>query len=227
MVDASLVERRPMVRRLFRRRQPDNLRYYLYLSTTKVQMLYPQIPKGVLRSLEAEVRANVGVVQATVRGVPQPIDPDRYAQAEVVASYLAKYDQIGTIAEPARYVRDVAPLRHGVVWEYAADIAFFGGRVGTTRVALIGSSDSMVGEPERAEARHAPFYYTLKFLRRIVEAEQTDPPANPPYASYAEAFEIALNATTSPETNVEFMGRLLHQESDLIVVTPIYVALAD
>lgn len=34
--------------------------YFVYRSRTKVNMLYPQIPQRLARSLEAEVKANVG-----------------------------------------------------------------------------------------------------------------------------------------------------------------------
>jgi Family of unknown function (DUF7019) len=216
-----------MFRKLFRRRARTTPRYYLYLSKIKVELLYSQIPHRLRGSLDAEVKASVGVLQATVRGSTSPVDPDLYANAEAVTRYLTKYGKIGSLAEPASYIRDTVSVRFGVVSEYAADIAFFGGRIGEVRLALIGSSDSMIGNPSRAESRHAPFYYTLKFLSGIAEREVLEPATRPPYFGYSEAYEIALNATTSPETHVEFLGRLLHRESDLFVVTPIYVSLAD
>jgi len=214
-----------MVRNVFRKRGLDIPRYYLYLSKTKVGMLYPQIPRNVVRSLETEMKASIGVLQATIRGGKRPDDTDLYLQAAVVDRYLVRHDQVGTVTAPQPYVKDVATLKYGIVSEYAADIAFFGGIVEETKLGLIGSSDSMVGEPQRTETGHAPFYYTLKFLGRAADADATST-GSPPYHSYADAYEIALNAT-SIAAKVQFLGRVLHSEPGLLIVTPIYVAVAD
>jgi hypothetical protein len=198
--------------------------YYLYLSETKVGMLYPQIPQGLASSLEAEVKANLGVVQATVRGGTRPGDPNVYTNAAVVSSYLEKHDKVGTVAQPERYIKDTATLKYGIISEYASDIAFFGGIVGSVKVGLIGSSASMVGGVQRSESQHAPFYYTLKFLNRL--ADQETAPGRPDYYTYEQAFDIASNAAPL-EGSVEFLARLLHQEPGQIIATPIYVAATD
>ena len=221
-----------MFRKFFSRRDlattrhdPATPRYYIYLSKTKVEMLYPQIPHRLAGSLEAEVKANIGVVQATIRGAAPPDTPDLYLHAAAVARYLEKHDKVGTIDRPERYIKDVATLRYGIIYEYASDIAFFGATIGSTKLGLIGSSESMVGGAERCESQHAPFYYTLKFLNRLAEQEAADS-AEPDYYSYMQAFDIASNATVL-ETRAEFLARLLHQEPGLIIATPIYVAAAE
>lgn len=216
-----------MFRRSIQRHYPPTPRYYIYLSETKVEMLYPQIPRHLLGSLEAEVKANVGILQATVRGGKQTENQDLYTHTAIVVNYLRKHDQVGTVNQPERYIEDVAAVKYGIVREYASDIAFFGGRVGPTRVGLIGSSDSMVGITKASASRHHLFYYTLVFLNSIAEEAAADPVERPPYYSYSEAFKIASKSTASLETTVKFFARLLHEERGLIIATPIYVALAD
>jgi hypothetical protein len=217
-----------VLNKFFRRHRPEprTPRYYLYLSSTKVTMLYSQIPPSLLRSLETEVKAGIGVLEATVKVPASAEQSDMFSRAAVVAEYIEKNERVGTIAQPERYIKDVASLKYGIVSEYAADIAFFGGNLGETKVGLIGSSGSMVGETEKNEAGHAPFYYTLKFLRRMAEDETTDSVRDPDYYDFRQAYEIALNAA-SLEARVEFLGRLLYREPGLIIITPIYVALAD
>jgi hypothetical protein len=208
---------------LFSRHHPAP-RYYLYVSETKVGMLYPQIPRRLATSLEGAVKANIGVVQATVRGGSGADDPSVYTHAEVVARYLEKHDKVGTVAQPERYIKDAATLKYGIIFEYASDIAFFGGIMGSARLGLIGSAGSMVGGVQRSESHHAPFYYTLKFLNRL--ADQETDPGKPDYYTYEQAFDIAMNASPL-EARVEFLARLLHQEPGLIIATPIYVAAID
>lgn len=214
-----------MFRRFFTRRGLATTQYYIYLSTTKVEMLYPQIPQRLAGSLEAEVKANIGVVQATVRGGAPPDTPDIYTHAAAVTRYLEKHDKVGTIDRPERYIKDVATLKYGIIYEYASDIAFFGATIASTKLGLIGSSESMVGSVQPSESQHAPFYYTLKFLNRLAEREAADSP-QPEYYSYMQAFDIASNVT-SLEIRAEFLARLLHEEPGLIIATPIYVAIAE
>jgi hypothetical protein len=187
-------------------------------------MLYPQIPQRLARSLEAEAKANIGFLQATVRAGKTADPEDSYARVSVVTSYLEKHDKVGTVAQPERYIKDTARLKYGIVSEYASDIAFFGGGVGSTEIGLIGSSESMVGEVQRGESGHSPFYYTLKFLNRMADSES--PLGNPPYYSYQEAFDIA-SAATPLEAEAVFFAKTLHQEPGLVIATPLYVAITE
>lgn len=213
-----------MSQKFFSRSDPVTPKYYIYLSKTKVEMLYPQIPRRLVGQLEAEVKANIGVVQAAVKGGAQPETADIYTHAAAVTRYLEKHDKVGTIDRPERYIKDVATLEYGIVYEYASDIAFFGATVASTKLGLIGSSDSMVGAVQRSESQHNPFYYTLKFLNHLAEDETADSP-QPAYYSYAQAFDIA-SSVTSLQIRAEFLARVLHQEPGLIIATPIYVAVA-
>jgi len=43
------------------------LKYYVYISATKVGMLYPQIPADFLRGAEAELKINLGVISTSVK----------------------------------------------------------------------------------------------------------------------------------------------------------------
>jgi hypothetical protein len=198
--------------------------YFVYLSQTKVNMLYPQIPQRLSRSLEAEVKANIGFLQATVRGGKAAGPEDSHARVSVVTSYLEKHDKVGTVAQPERYIKDTATLKYGVVSEYASDIAFFGGGLGSTDIGLIGSSESMVGEVQRCESGHAPFYYTLRFLNSMTDHESST--RNPPYFSYRKAFDIA-SAAAPLEAQAVFFAKTLHQEPGLVIATPLYVAITE
>ncbi|WP_211362216.1 DUF2510 domain-containing protein [Pseudonocardia cypriaca] len=201
-------------------------RYYLYLSRTKIEMLYPQVPRSFIRSLDAEVKASVGVVEATVKRGAEEERAGLELRAAIISDYLERHAEVGTVAEPKQYLKGTATMKYGIVSGYAADVAFFGGTIEGIRIGLIGSTTSVVGELERNESRHSLFYYTLKFLNRIAR----DPTgqhvsSSPPYFTHAQAFEIAA-AATSQEADVEFVARVLHKEPDLIIATPIYVALA-
>ena len=85
-------------------------------------------------------------------------------------------------------------MKYGVVAEYDSDIAFFGAEVGKARCLLIGSSHSMIGSPQRADANHMPYYYVLKFLNRIAADSKAESEPPPPYCTYEQAYDIAMEA---------------------------------
>ena len=46
-------------------------KYYLYIPSTKVENLLPQIPPKFVKSFEAEIKVNTGILSATVRKTGQ------------------------------------------------------------------------------------------------------------------------------------------------------------
>lgn len=212
------------------------LKYYIYVSETKVEMLYPQLPPAFLKGAESEFKVNLGVVSTSVKGRGPDEAKELTARVAAVSSFLKDHGEVGTVESPKQWIGGNASMQWGCVEEYASDIAFFGGRVGRTMLGLVGSSESLIGAPKSSAANHEPFYYTLKFFNEMLvnrrfkddkwHKPREEDEGEPPYYSYAESIDIALKALPSSKTNVEFLALVLHQEPDLIVGSPIYVALA-
>lgn len=187
--------------------QPSRMKYFVYISPTKIEMLYPQVPHSFLD-------------EHSLHGDELP------SKCHAVTEYLRQNETLGTIASPRPYISDVVQLKYGVVREYASDIAFFGGSVGDKRFGLIGASASMVGGAESATANHAPYYYTLKFLNQLADSESAEH-GQPPYFSFSDAVDIALNALPPHAQECEFIAKMIHEEAGLVVATLIYVAHAE
>jgi len=202
------------------------LKYYVYISETKVSMLYPQIPSAFLSTAEAELKVNLGVVSTGLKSRSPEQTKELAGRVGVLAAYLRKHEKIGTLDEPQTWFQAVADLHWGVVTEYASDIAFFGGRVGDRTLALLGSSESIVGAAQTSESQHASYYYTLKFFNGVVKGQARLTNDKPPYHSWHGAVEIALGALPESTSRLDFLARLIHQDGDLLVGTPLYVAFA-
>lgn len=200
-------------------------------------MLYPQIPSAFLKGAEAELKINLGVISTTVKGRGPDAATELPAQVAAVQSYLRDENAVGSIDNPKEWIEGSMPMRWGCVSEYASDIAFFGGATGSKTVALIGSSESMIGTSQSASANHAPLYYKLKFLNTLLESygfkasnlpltasEKETAPVQP---DYADLVGLALNALPHFEESLEFFALVLKNEPNLIVATPLYVAMAD
>jgi hypothetical protein len=235
----------PNFLRMFKRSPNPKLQYYIYISQSKVEMLVPQIPAFDLRSLEAELKVNVAAFAVGVKKPASAPSPELAAKTRAVSGYLQKQEGwVGTVTSPQRFVRGVAPLQYGVMKDYVAELAFFGGIVDGVKVGLIGSSASLVGAAAKADANHSLDYYVLKFLRSAAgdDDESEEAAADPEVEmaldeqfemNFAEPFETALDEALQPgvfppnQFRLEFLAKPLFQNERVLVATPIYVAFAD
>ena len=178
------------------------LKYYLYISTTKVEMLFPQIPRNFLRGASADIKLNLGVVSATLKAAHQATDDTVLEKLASVSYYIRSRESLGTVDQPEAYLSGTMPMRYGVVSEYASQIAFFAGTASSRQVGLIGAVSSLVGVVKSAEAGHSPYYYTLRFLNNIADAGTLSISDSPPYDTYQAdcnlqfAFDLALTCIT-------------------------------
>jgi hypothetical protein len=244
--------------KIFKRSSTPAPLYYIYISQTKVEMLVPQIPASHLRSLEAEIKVNVAAFAVGVKKPASAPSPELTAKTKVLSDYLEKQEGwVGTVASPGRYVKGLASLQYGVILDYAAGLAFFGGDVDGVKVGLIGSPESLIGATDSA-ANHSLDYYLLRFLNSVAEEqpsdsgdedavyqdflnsfpeEATNPPDRTAFAadkhrrevqSYEYAVEQALRPGVLPHQHrLAFLAKTLFHNDRLLVATPIYVAFAD
>ncbi|MDJ0801110.1 MAG: CHAT domain-containing protein [Calothrix sp. MO_167.B12] len=183
----------------------QQIKFYIYISETKVNMLYSQLILGLNKdsNFEQSMQEKLAVVH-------------HY--------YTENHKEVGTIKEPKTYISGTLPLRYGIVTEYASDIAYFGSKFDKNTLSLIGASASIIGAVKHINSNHAPFYYTMRFLNQIVN-ENTTVNKQPAYYSFKEASEIALKCVPREKYNLEFLAKVLYSEPNLIVATPVYVAL--
>jgi hypothetical protein len=212
------------------RRSPP-LRYYLYISQSKLDVLIPQLPESRLRALTADIRINMGVVAAGVAKPATAASPELSAKAGVLTDYLEKQQGwVGSLADPGRYVRDIASLRHGVMRDYAADLAVFAGVVNGLKLALIGSPASLIGAAADTEANHSVDYYLLRFLSDAAESLPSEEDlSQDDRQRFGHAIDRALSVGLSlpAKLNLEFLAKPLFRSDGMLVATPIWVALAE
>lgn len=143
--------RRPLIRR-FRRGADRRARHFLYVSDTKVDMLYDQIPKPVLSRIAAEATVNLQVVSVKLKEAdnPGPVRADKLAVVEryVDSNYdVGSLDRIGAEG----YFRGRMRMRWGAVGEnIGSPMVLFLGRGGRDTVALGGALEHVIG------SRHQP-----------------------------------------------------------------------
>jgi hypothetical protein len=212
------------------RRSPP-LRYYVYISQSKLDILIPQLPESHLRTLTADIKINMGVVAAGITKSATAASPELSAKAGVLTDYIEKQQGwVGNLADPRRYVRDTASLRHGVMQDYAAELAVFVGVINGLKLALIGSPASLIGAAADAEANHSVDYYLLSFLSNVAESLPSENDLSHDDRRYFNrAIDSALTVGLSLPSSrrLEFLAKPLFRSDEVLVATPIWVALAD
>ncbi|MEU3622803.1 hypothetical protein BS329_09655 [Amycolatopsis coloradensis] len=133
---------------MFRRKPP--LRYYLYVSDAKLEMLFEQINPALRRRISAEAKVDLKLASLTLRRADHP-HAARMAKLQLVERYIDKRHHVGTIQEPGReYFRGSMPMQWRCDWH---DTALFRGRDSSHVVVLAGSSRHVLGERPAEEDR--------------------------------------------------------------------------
>ncbi|MGW6459909.1 DUF7019 family protein [Streptomyces sp. NPDC055078] len=138
---------------------------------------------------------------------------------------MRRREWMGTVAAPGRYVRDSAWLRHGVLRDYAAELAVFAGVVDGVKLALIGSPDGLVDTTWEAATDHGLDYYLLQYLRQDADSarRRTEEPPGLSWEAAADSL-LAPGVLASDEVRMDFLAKPLFQSDGVLVATPVFVS---
>lgn len=210
------------------------MRYYLYVSDAKLEMLYGQIPVRLRDKIAAELKVDLKVIGATVSMKDRP--ETRYGKLDLVREYLTRHTQVGTVTDPASYFAGTVSMQWGLVTGSASGrVVFFGGEEGDVVLGLAGSRHHMVGFQGEGIVDAPPSYgagssmvpYILEQLENslattlegeafaeagpVVELEDAAPsPASD--TSDAQALKGVVYGTRNlqgPRQNLEFLAKRL------------------
>ncbi|GAB7051275.1 DUF7019 family protein [Catenuloplanes indicus] len=200
-----------------------SLRYYLYISDSKVDILLPQIDPAFGRTRETEIGFNLRVA-AGKRKVEAT--SDRIARLDRVVRYLDDFADVGTVDEPGQYFRGRMRMRWGPV---GGELVWFAGATSRTVVGLGGSRAHVAGEGEPSGSSTLPGM--VEGLRSVLAEEGG--------AEALATVHLAARQLRGTEQELEFVAKRLGQgpspypELDpragmtVLVGSPIFVALAD
>jgi hypothetical protein len=120
--------------------EKSGLKYYVYVSESKIDMLYSQIPKNTRSQIEAEVKFNLKIVEVSF--AKKQFEDSLYERLAVVLEFLQKRDLIGHLSAPGDFFAgtvhlDWAQIHPGVV--------YFGGIYNDVTLGLGGSMKYLLG----------------------------------------------------------------------------------
>lgn len=218
------------------------MRYYLYVSTAKVDMLYEQIPSKLLKRLAVEAKVDLKVLSLAVQSPRTEIS--RYDRLDIVQSHLEREFDVSWMSEPTAWFRGDLALRIAGYGSVDSP-TLMTGRDGDTVVALIGSAHHLVGY-EAAPDMHKVGYSGLPSIFRLVRDAPPEWEGQfdtrwrggrmPSRESAAHDVLHVAESLTVPPVYCEFLARQLMrstvtrddgEELTVLVGTPLYVAMSD
>jgi hypothetical protein len=215
---------------------PQPLRYYLYISDTKLDVLFEQIPQNALKRISAEVKVDLKLASVTLRQADRP-DPTRAAKLKIVERFIDSHHHVGTIQEPGNeYFRGQMDMQWGWLQDRAV---WFHGNDDAQCVALGGSRRHVLGEqPNRdveSSSEATSLLVSIMSVLQIAAAgiKHENLEKNSPGWAEIVYEEGLLDFTGIPKQRLDFLAipldeAQLQKPPDVHVVlgTPLYVALA-
>ena len=181
------------------------MKHYLYISETKINLLYPQILKTILDNIDDESNINAGF-SSTLTANPDS-GKTLYDKLDLVSSYLEKEGSIGTVDSPKQYFKGILPMRWG---SYGRDeksqLVYFGGITDArTVLGLGGSINHVLGKERGSSHAHS---HSLSFAIANKLSEELDISVTPrdKYEIEGVSRAFALNDETYLES-VELCNR--------------------
>jgi hypothetical protein len=124
----------------FRIKNSSELKYYLYISNSKLEMLYQQVASSGKGKKSVEWGVDLKAVKFIRKGEAED-KPDRDDKLKLVLQALDDAELVGTIEEPKEYVKGILPMRWGLLRDWGRPteeppLVYFGGRTETTGVRI-------------------------------------------------------------------------------------------
>jgi len=137
------------------------MKYYEYISDSKVDMLLPQVPLATKQKVSKEFKVDIKFLSGKLSMEHSTLD-NRVARVTAVSSFIAADQNVGTIASPDSWIADIAIAGVG----YFADdqkLIGFAGQSDGTYFLLAGSSGHTIG----ADPKDASFGMGFSFMPRM------------------------------------------------------------
>jgi hypothetical protein len=211
------------------------LKDYVYISDTKVDVLFGQIDERMLENIAATLGLNLGVFKVEFRGDMKQRYEHRVQRLAAVVAYLEKSCGFGTVDEPDAYIKE---SNLNMKWAEIESALFFGAVTDRTVVGLGGSVMHLRGH---TGAGMTPASHTPALLRHLkgVVAEDENRPAPPAESLDDDSLDVveqAVRGMRGPREPMEFVAKRLlygrtHRraagkdiEQRVLLATPLYVA---
>jgi hypothetical protein len=209
------------------------MKYYVYISESKVDMLYSQIPKNILQNVAGKLTIDLKLIKTEFSENP-PRETLIY-KLRIVEDYIMNNEDVGTVKDIKNYINDTLYMKWGPI---SQEMAYFCYCKENFVLGLGGSLKHVIGNVGGAVTNaHSTVPYISAALKNEVLSNE--------FLSYAEqsfestvlsAVKIVSLQMKGVEEKLSFLAKRLlyshkkecdHEYSTETIVlgTPLYVAL--
>ncbi len=208
------------------------MKYYIYISDTKVDMLYAQIPTKLREKVATEFKIDLKFVSTTL--TQNISETTRFSKLKIVDEFIRQNEKIGEIDKPESYFNGILNMRWGAYPPDHPRMVYFGGTTSNTILGLGGSLDHVLGKIGDALCKDVAFSSSTPSLLSIL-AQGEDKGSVPKYKSGWASTLVAMATLnmTGTEQRLEFCAKRLvetynrERQKRVVLGSPIYVALAE
>lgn len=215
------------------------MKHYIYISDTKVDMLYSQIDKGLLKKIAVELSIDLKPLGTGLGAMIKPNQPEEtlYSKLRLVVEYVEKHLNVGWIDAPETYFKGSLPMGWGLLRSVARHneqqqppyAVYFGGFTERTIFGMVGSAHHMIGPRNDAPKSDILLYYTPNEMLKAIVMESEPPPSDSTrMISYAN--RGVMDQLMRPSEPLEFLAKTYVYEKgsrSILLGSPIYVAFAN
>lgn len=233
------------------------LKYFLYVSDAKLDMLAEQIPTPLRQRIAGDFSLDLKVVSMSIRSASkEAYEKTQFQKLQLVEKYIEKSFPVGTVRNSSAWFRGSMPLKSHM--DTVKNFLFFSGTDGGVRIGLIGSSYHLQGSlqpepgigvgmssyltnlpsyPWERDKAYAPLEELKhKGTRPEVTLGKDELAIDTPTSTMLAAIcRFADNSMMGPFQSCEFLARRLlvgddptvRDISTVIIATPLYIALSD
>ena len=210
------------------------MKYFIYISGAKVEMLFEQIPSNRLKKITTNLGINLGFFKAEFQSETNAVTLAKKIQ--IIEEYLT--NKTGTIDYPEDYVCDEAYVKWGPYDEFD-ELIYFTGATSSTGFALGGSMRNCVGNGNSTATTSyslSPYLVSALVKKRAIRctspAISTFPTRTDGNQKAIAAIEEGLIENNVPFNKIKFFAKkLLHGQGrhygNVWLGTPIYVELIE
>lgn len=211
--------------------------FYIYVSDSKLDMLYEQIPTPARRKLAAELKLDLKVVSLSLKA--NPSEDTRYGKLQVVIEDLEQAEKIGEPSDGLPYLRGRGEMKWGTI---NPSTVYFTGKLGNAIVGMGGATHHLghgaSAQPGRVTPSNLPFLLAaLADANADANADERDASAAAirGYEDWPKIVMFTTMIRSGVIQELEFVARrLAFHKADgatdglhVVLASPLYVALAD
>jgi len=208
----------------------QEIKYYLYLSKVKVEMLWGQINQNDMEKLTTEMKISLGFFSGGVKSEAK--DETIYSQLNLILAYLESKKLIGTIQDPKTFFRGSIPMTFQELNFYRGEndgkMVLFSGCDFNNKclIGLVGSTSHITGmnHIEPASLGYAQQEFWMKIQDELIPPNETQLMNEMYDLDNMIHYQAIRRKDGPPKQNLEFVAKTFVSKEGFLLGSPIYVA---